>query len=49
MATALAKYKEIVGDLEAPPAKENKFLKKKENKKINKKTYKKKRYYKKTK
>ena len=26
MATALAKYKEIVGDLEAPPAKVNKFI-----------------------
>jgi hypothetical protein len=25
MATALAKYKEIVGDLEAPPAKVSKF------------------------
>jgi len=27
MATALAKYKEIVGDLEAPPAKVNKNFK----------------------
>ncbi|ETA70871.1 Rne/Rng family ribonuclease [Candidatus Pelagibacter ubique] len=44
----LIEYYEKLKNLETQN-KENKFLEKKENKKINKKTYKKKRYYKKTK
>ena len=44
----LVEYYEKLKNLEIQN-KENKFLEKKENKKINKKTYKKKRYYKKTK
>ena len=44
----LVEYYEKLKNLEIQN-KQNKFLEKKENKKINKKTYKKKRYYKKTK
>ena len=44
----LVEYREKLKNLEIQ-TKENKFTVKKENKKINKKTYKKKRYYKKTK
>ena len=44
----LVEYHEKLKNLKIQ-IKENKFLEKKENKKINKKTYKKKRYYKKTK